>query len=168
MFVLVGIKPFWPLLCLPNVWNFVRYLLAKGTSIIGLQSWKKIFDSFIVLNNAFSFQCKLSVDTSFVQYIQFSIMHTVLNAHFIFSFQIYKIYFPLLMFWLFLLKSADQYEIDFCLKVSKTKCWAYYFCSVQQIFTLLLKSFDYSARSFDLLRPRLSPDHARLRSIKSK
>ena len=80
MFVLVGIKPFWPLLCLPNVWNFVRYLLAKGTSIIGLQSWKKIFDSFIVLNNAFSFQCKLSVDTSFVQYIQFSIMHILFSV----------------------------------------------------------------------------------------
>ena len=79
------------------------------------------------------------------------------------------------MFWLFLLKSADQYEIDFCLKVSKTKCWAYYFCSVQQIFTLSLKSFDYSAdRSFDLGRLRaayraaqIAPDHARLRSAKS-
>ena len=43
--------------------------------------------------------------------------------------------------------------------MSKTKSWAYYFCSVQQLFSLLLKSFDYSAdRSFDLrAQPRSRP-----------
>ena len=55
--------------------------------------------------------------------------------------------------------TSNQYEIDFCLEVSKTKSWAYYFCSVQQLFSLLLKSFDYSAdRSFDLrAQPRSRP-----------